>query len=216
MATAEIVAMLLTWTPFLALGFAWNILISLVAMAIGTVLGAVSYTHLDVYKRQLDVGCGSGRYAEALLERTAATIVACDISREAIDELTIRCSRHVACGRLRPVLGDLSVVAKSVGRDERFDLAIMLFGVLGHIYSRTLRRETLAAIRELLRPGGRIVVTVPNAARRFSSQQAAAQRLVQAGHLETGDILYERTTNQIVVEMYYHLYTCLLYTSRCV
>lgn len=41
MATAEIVAMLLTWTPFLALGFAWNILISLVAMAIGTVLGAV-------------------------------------------------------------------------------------------------------------------------------------------------------------------------------
>lgn len=37
----EIVGMLLTWTPFLAEGFAWNILISLVAMVIGTVLGAV-------------------------------------------------------------------------------------------------------------------------------------------------------------------------------
>lgn len=41
MTSAEIVGMLLAWTPFLAGGFAWNILISLVAMAIGTVLGAV-------------------------------------------------------------------------------------------------------------------------------------------------------------------------------
>ncbi len=41
MTAAEIVAMLLAWTPFLAGGFAWNILISLVSMAIGTVLGAV-------------------------------------------------------------------------------------------------------------------------------------------------------------------------------
>jgi len=41
MTAAENIAMLLDWTPFLAGGFAWNILISLVAMAIGTVLGAV-------------------------------------------------------------------------------------------------------------------------------------------------------------------------------
>lgn len=41
MAFAEIVAMLLAWTPFLAGGFVWNILISLVAMAVGTALGAV-------------------------------------------------------------------------------------------------------------------------------------------------------------------------------
>jgi len=40
MAPIEIVHVLLVWTPFLAGGFAWNILISLVAMAIGTVLGA--------------------------------------------------------------------------------------------------------------------------------------------------------------------------------
>lgn len=40
MASAEIVEILLTWTPFLAGGFGWNVLISLVAMAIGTVLGA--------------------------------------------------------------------------------------------------------------------------------------------------------------------------------
>lgn len=41
MAATEIVTILLTWTPFLAGGFAWNILISLVAMIIGTVFGAL-------------------------------------------------------------------------------------------------------------------------------------------------------------------------------
>lgn len=41
MAPAEIVQILLIWTPFLVGGFVWNILISLVAMTIGTVIGAV-------------------------------------------------------------------------------------------------------------------------------------------------------------------------------
>ena len=41
MTATENIAMLLEWTPFLAGGFAWNILISLVAMAIGTMLGAI-------------------------------------------------------------------------------------------------------------------------------------------------------------------------------
>lgn len=156
--------------------------------------------------RVLDVGCGNGRYAEALLARTEATIVACDVSREAIDELSSRGAAHIACGRLRPVHGDLSVVASRIDPEEKFDLAIMVFGVLGHIYSRALRRQALATIRDLLRPGGRIVVTVPNAARRFARQQAAARNLVKAGHLESGDILYERTSDGVVVKMYYHLY----------
>lgn len=41
MASTEVLSMLWTWTPFLAGGFAWNILISLVAMLIGTVFGAL-------------------------------------------------------------------------------------------------------------------------------------------------------------------------------
>ncbi len=40
MAPREIVSALIVWTPFLAIGFLWNILISMVAMAIGTGLGA--------------------------------------------------------------------------------------------------------------------------------------------------------------------------------
>ncbi|MDE0057762.1 MAG: SpoIIE family protein phosphatase [Defluviicoccus sp.] len=36
----NVVDVLITWTPYLAVGFGWNMLVSLVAMAIGTVLGA--------------------------------------------------------------------------------------------------------------------------------------------------------------------------------
>lgn len=156
--------------------------------------------------RVLDFGCGNGRYAAPLLEQTNAMIVACDISREAIDELSVRCAKHVDTGRLRPVCGDLSVLTNTMGRGERFDLAILMFGVLGHIFSRALRQKTLAVIRGLLRPGGRIIVTVPNAARRFLKQQVVARRWVQEGHFEPGDILYERKADHVVVKMYYHLY----------
>ncbi len=156
--------------------------------------------------RILDFGCGNGRYTVPLLERTDATVIACDISRAAIDELSLRCARHVEMGRLRPVLGDLSVLVHTIGRDEGFDLVILMFGVLGHIFSRALRQETLATLRGMLRPGGRIIVTVPNAARRFFKRQAMARRLAREGHLEPGDIFYERIADNTVVKMYYHLY----------
>ena len=41
MRSAEISDILWAWTPFLAGGFAWNIVISLVAMSIGTLFGAL-------------------------------------------------------------------------------------------------------------------------------------------------------------------------------
>lgn len=158
-------------------------------------------------KKLLDLGCGNGRYTAPLLAQTDTKIIACDISHEAIDELSARCVAHIESGRLQPVCGDLSSLADSLDESEHFDLAIMMFGVLGHISSRTLRQDTLATIRKLLRPGGRLIVTVPNAARRFRRRQIMAQPLVRAGQLEPGDIFYERTTGEVVIHMYYHLYT---------
>lgn len=154
----------------------------------------------------LDFGCGNGRYAAPLLEHTEAKIVACDISQKAIDELSMRCARYVEAGRLRPVCGDLSTLTSALQPGEGFDLAILMFGVLGHIFSRALRQKTLATLRNLLRPGGRIIVTVPNATRRFLRRQVMAQRWVAEGYLEPGDIFYERKTDHVIVEMYYHLY----------
>ncbi|HQA25436.1 MAG TPA: class I SAM-dependent methyltransferase [Candidatus Competibacteraceae bacterium] len=158
--------------------------------------------------RVLDFGCGNGRYAAPLLAQTEATIVAYDISREAIDELSARYPAQVADGRLRPVWGDLAALSRTtIAQGEPFDLAIMMFGVLGHIASRTQRRETLATIHQLLRPGGRLIVTVPNAARRFRRHQAEARPLMEKGVLEPGDIHYQRMAGQVMVKMYYHLYS---------
>jgi polar amino acid transport system permease protein len=52
MAITEIIAQLRTWTPFLAEGFGWNIIISLTAMIIGTLFGAV-LAWLRLSKRKL-------------------------------------------------------------------------------------------------------------------------------------------------------------------
>lgn len=36
----DLADLLWTWTPYLAEGFGWNIIISIVAMAVGTAIGA--------------------------------------------------------------------------------------------------------------------------------------------------------------------------------
>jgi polar amino acid transport system permease protein len=52
MTGADIVASLTTWTPYLLGGFGWNILISLVAMAIGSAVGYVLARFRHVPRKQ--------------------------------------------------------------------------------------------------------------------------------------------------------------------
>ncbi|MFZ1830547.1 MAG: L-histidine N(alpha)-methyltransferase [Candidatus Competibacteraceae bacterium] len=153
--------------------------------------------------RVLDFGCGNGRYTAPLLQHTEATLVAYDISPEAIRTLSQQQAPHLASGRLQPIIGDLTALREMTESSERFALILMMFGVLGHIFPQMLRQETLATVRNLLQPGGRLIITVPNARRRFLKEQTAAR---QRG-LEPGDILYRRRTPDQTINMYYHLYT---------
>lgn len=155
--------------------------------------------------RVLDFGCGDGRYAAPLLDRTEARVLGYDVSHVALRELAERCPRHLADGRLRLAGDGLDHLRQAAG-GEPFDVAIAMFGVLGHVLHRRDRVETLSVLRSLLRPGGRLVVTVPNALRRFQAEQEAARALIAAGTLEPGDVLYSREANGETFDLYYHLY----------
>jgi hypothetical protein len=59
----------------------------------------------------------------------------------------------------------------------------------------------------MLRPGGKLLLTVPSRRRRFLAEQRHCAPLVEAGVLEPGDILYRRDGADGSVELYYHLFT---------
>ena len=171
--------------------------------------------------RVLDFGCGDGRYAAPLLDRTDARVVGYDISRVALDALGARCRDRLDDGRLTLVHGGLDAFTRETGPLAPFDLALMMFGVLGHVPTRAGRLETLRRVAALLRPGGRLIASVPNARRRFRAEQAASRERIAGGALEPGDITYTRRAAPDLnadldadldadgrdITLYYHLYT---------
>ncbi len=158
--------------------------------------------------RVLDFGCGSGRYAGLLAERSSAEILAYDTSPTALAMLKARLGRHVSSGRLVPVGGDLDELARQVRRDGPLDLVLLLFGVLGHVAGREARVRLLSRLGQFLRPDGALVLSVPNVRRRFRPEQARSDELVHRGELEPGDVLYTRTAaDGSRIPMFYHLYT---------
>jgi SAM-dependent methyltransferase len=120
----------------------------------------------------IDYGCGSGRYLVPLrphLGRAAGY----DICETALGLLQQRLS--AAMGAPVAVLGpDPDHLSDHVGRHGKADLVLCLFGVLAHVTPRAARAEVLARLRTLLRPGGRLLVSVPNRHRRFAREQREA------------------------------------------
>jgi len=153
----------------------------------------------------LDFGAGTGRYTLPLLERTRARGVAYDICPSACRTLAERMEPYTRAGRLT-VRGD-TVAALDFDYRDTFDLVLLAFGVLGHVAGRAERQHILQVIRRTLKPGGALVLSLPNARRRFLAEQRDAELLVRAGELEPGDVLYARGQGKDRIEMFYHLYT---------
>jgi SAM-dependent methyltransferase len=99
--------------------------------------------------RILDVGCGTGRKSRHLVE-CGATVVGCDISEPGIGVARTRLHEAVVC--------DLTQGLPFA--DESFDV-VFSSAVLEHIYPV---QRVLAEMYRVLRPGGRVVVEVPNVA----------------------------------------------------
>lgn len=155
-------------------------------------------------RRVLDFGCGSGRYAVPLAVRTPASLVGYDPCATALSLLRQRAERAGTEGRIQTVSGSLEDLRRDTMAGGPFDLALILFGVLGHIRYRSERLRHLRAVRDLMVPHGRLVVSVPNALRRFRREQAAPW--AGDGEREPGDILYERRLGRERAHLFYHLY----------
>jgi SAM-dependent methyltransferase len=94
--------------------------------------------------RVLDVGCGDGSFLQALGETEC---IGMDMSRAAL--------RAAAARRIRGVLGTLGDGAL---QPQSFSL-VTAFHFLEHVYPP---EPALASMRELLQPGGDLVLQVPN------------------------------------------------------
>lgn len=160
--------------------------------------------------RVLDFGCGCGRYAVPLARRAGVSVFAYDVSPVAIRELGRRCEEEArADGPPQPerLSGSLEDLAVRLEGESGFDLVMLLFGVLGHIAGRARRIALLRLLRARLRPGGRLIASVPNRTRRFHREQRAAERWAARNALEPGDIRYKRCSGGAAITFYYHLFS---------
>ena len=124
----------------------------------GELLGAADLAGLSV----LDVGCGSGDFSREA-QRRGARVTSLDIAMRLLDET----GRKVDTDRVNADACALPFA------DGSFDVVIS-----SECIEHTLDpRLALAEIHRVTRPGGRLLVTVPNQAWHFSATIAAAFKL---------------------------------------
>ena len=155
--------------------------------------------------RFLDVGAGTGRYTLPLLLVTGTSGVAHDICPIARSTMAERLHEFVRDERL--VIWGEDADELAADHPQTFDLALLAFGVLAHVAGRAERLRLLRAIRTMLKPDGTLILSVPNARRRFRAEQRTSAALVSQGKLEPGDILYKRSHEDGEIRLFYHLYT---------
>ncbi|MEP1613553.1 MAG: class I SAM-dependent methyltransferase [Roseobacter sp.] len=126
-------------------------------------------TFVSPSKAVLDFGCGSGRYLLRLRGRVARAI-GFDVSHAALKAMH---ERGRDWSELSVIGPDADLLDAHIQSQGSVDLVLCLFGVLGHITERDARAEALLRMRRALKPStGRLLISVPNQARRFRSEQA--------------------------------------------
>lgn len=103
------------------------------------------------FPRILDLGCGAGRHA-APMSRAGHSIVGVDRNAHALAQARARVPE---ASFLELDFRDLSTLEKT------FDAAINLWHSFGY-FDEDTNRTLLASVRDLLRPGGRVVIDLYN------------------------------------------------------
>ncbi len=152
----------------------------------------------------LDVGCGDGRYAVALLDKTTAKITGSDISSSAINEFTKRLEGNPQAFRVNLIHGTVNKLKV----DKPFDIVLLLFGVLSHAGNRAARIAMLKDIRQHTASDGQLLLTVPSAWRRKpTSLINTIPEYFKNPKAGFGDIEYSRQIAGKQLDFFYHLYT---------
>ena len=152
----------------------------------------------------IDIGCGDGRYAVALLDASQAQLTGCDISSQALKEFSSRLAGRPDAHRVNLVHGPV----ESVPANELFDVALLLFGVLSHAGERPARVAMLRGIRQRTAPGGCLLATVPNLWRRRPWELLCSVYGLLRGTVSTfGDIQFTRVIDGAPRQFFYHLYS---------
>ncbi len=158
--------------------------------------------------RILDFGCGNGRYALALLQQTQASVTGYDISLAAIEAFKDLLDNTRFGQRASLLTGSMGVLESC----EKFDMVLMLFGVLSHVGGQAARLEVLHRLRAMVQPQGRLVLTVPSVWRRrpldlWSAALKRATGRAQGMQAEPGNIEFTRLLAGAPHTFFYHLYS---------
>lgn len=156
-------------------------------------------------RSMLDLGCGNGRYALALLGPACESLTGCDPSRVGLAQFRSSLQSHPLGSRVRLVHGG----AETLTPENRFDVFLLLFGVLGLIGDRASRVRVLKALRGKCLPEARLALTVPSAWRRFPGARLRAWR-ESLQHTESApsgrDIRFWRHFRGQAHAFHYHLF----------
>lgn len=105
----------------------------------------------------LDVGCGTGEHV-AFFADAGARAVGLDRS----EAMVASAREHEAAGRGRFVLGDALDAPVLLEDDAPFGLAICLGNMLPHVHDEHLLARWIAAMHDVLAPGGLLLVQLLN------------------------------------------------------
>lgn len=146
----------------------------------------------------LDAGCGNGRHARVVLGGKRR-VVGLDLSRS----LLLRARDNVGRRRTGWVEGAVEHLPL---RDARFD-AVLALAVVHHVRGRRNRVMALAELQRVLRPGGRLLLSVWSRDQPLFGPGKEPRPPTDGRPVEAGDAYLRWTQHGLNVERFIHLYT---------
>jgi len=132
------------------------------------------------------------------LQGRVARAIGYDISPTALATIRAR-AKESAWADVAVVGPEPDMLDAHILKEGQVDLALCLFGVLGHITDPDARAEALQRLHRAVKPKtGRLLISVPNRVRRFRAEQAQSKSTL---------VRYQRRTDDgATLELDYQLY----------